>query len=580
MQTLQGIAVSPGVALGEALIIDTEGFRIPHRFVAHDAVDDEIRRFNEATASVAAQIEANRVTVSRELGQQCGAIFSAHSQVVNDPQLHGEVERLIRENQYSPEYAVSRTLRRYAKVFESIDSPLAERATDIYDIERRLLHNLLGRRREGLSHLVSPVVVLAHNLTPSETASLDRKHVRGFITEVGGPNSHTAIVAKALEIPAVVGIGRCLADVSGGDRVIVDGDHGRVILRPDEDTIARYEREAESNRSLATRLESLRNLPAETTDGVRIELGVNIEFPHEVESCLRRGADGIGLYRTEFLYLTADKEPTEEEHFQAYAQVAQALGDKPVVIRTLDLGADKMGRSSDEDAENNPFLGLRSIRLSLRNVDLFRVQLRAILRASALGNVRVMFPMVTTLEELRKAKFLLNEIMEDLEETGQDFDRSIQVGMMVEVPATVIVLDRFIKEVDFISIGTNDLIQYTLAVDRGNKDVASLYNASEPAVLRLLDASIQTAAGALVHTSLCGQMSADPKYTQFLLGLGLRSLSVTPQALPEVKKIIRSVNMAQCGAVAEKVMSMDNAAEIDRYLLAELRKTAPELAVT
>jgi phosphotransferase system enzyme I (PtsI) len=579
MQTLQGIAVSPGVAIGEALIIDTEGFRIPRRFVEHDAVDDEIGRFGEAVAGVAEQIAANRDAVSRELGEQCGAIFSAHLQLVNDPRLRDEVRQLIRDHHWSPEYAVSRVLRRYAKVFESVDSPLAERATDIYDIERRLLHNLLGRRHEELSHLISPVVVLAHNLTPSETANLDREHTRAFVTEVGGPGSHTAIVAKALEIPAVVGTGKFLADVSGGDLVIVDGDHGQVILRPDEQTINRYRQEVEQFQSFAVGLEILRDLPAETTDGIRIELAANIEFPHEAESCLRRGADGIGLYRTEFLYLTSDKIPTEQEHYEAYVQVARALGDRPVVIRTLDLGADKVHRGGNEEAENNPFLGLRSIRLSLRDVELFRTQLRAILRASALGNVRVMFPMISTLDELRKARSLLNDVMEDLDEEGVDFDRDIQVGMMVEVPAAVIVLDRFIKEIDFISIGTNDLIQYTLAVDRGNKDVASLYNASEPAVLRLLDATIETANSGLVHTSLCGQMSADPLYTQFLLGLGLRSLSVTPKAIPEIKKIVRSVSMPHCVQIAEKVMTMDNAAEIDRFLLAELRKVVPELAM-
>jgi phosphotransferase system enzyme I (PtsI) len=579
MQTLQGIAVSPGVAIGEALIIDTEGFRIPRRVVEHDAVDDEIGRFEKAVAAVAVQIGANRDAVSRELGEQCGAIFSAHLQLVNDPRLRDEVGQHIRDHNWSPEYAVSRVLRRYAKVFESVDNPLAERATDIYDIERRLLHNLLGRRREELSHLVSPVVVLAHNLTPSETANLDRKHTRAFVTEVGGPGGHTAIVAKALEIPAVVGTGKFMAEVSGGDLVLVDGDHGQVILRPDDETIDRYRQEVEQFHVFTTGLEILRDLPAETTDGVNIELTANIEFPHEAESCLRRGADGIGLYRTEFLYLASDKIPSEEEHYAAYVEVTQALGDRPVVIRTLDLGADKVHHAGDEEAENNPFLGLRSIRLSLRDVELFRTQMRAILRASAQGNVQVMFPMVTTLDELRKARSLLNDIMEDLEEEGIDFDRDIQVGMMVEVPATVVVLDRFIKEIDFISIGTNDLIQYTLAVDRGNKDVASLYNASEPAVLRLLDATIQTANSALVHTSLCGQMSADPLYTQLLLGLGLRCLSVTPKALPEIKKVIRSVSMPRCVEIAEKVMTMDNAAEIDRFLLAELRKVVPELAV-
>jgi len=579
MRTLQGIAVSPGVAIGEALIVDSEGFRIPRRFVARDAVEEELARLEKAIEAVGDQVEANRLAVSREFGEKYGAIFSAHLQMIRDPQLREEIEQMIRRRHYSPEYAVSRTMRRYAKVFESLDNTTAEWANDIFDIERRLLRNLLGRRREELSHLTSSAIILAHNLTPSETASLDRRFTLGFVTEVGGPGGHTAIVAKALEIPAVVGTGKYLMDVSGGDLVIVDGDQGRVILQPDEETIAHYRHEVEEHRNLATRLESLRKLPAETNDGVRIELCANIEFPREVDTCLHRGADGIGLYRTEFLYLGVETEPTEREHFQAYSQVVRALGEKPVVIRTLDLGADKMGRVPEAETEHNPFLGLRSIRFSLRNLPLFRTQLRAILRASAMGNVRIMFPMVSTVQELRQAKMVLAEIMEDLQEEGQPFDRDIQVGMMVEVPATVIMLDRFVKEIDFVSIGTNDLIQYTLAVDRGNEEVASLYNASEPAVLRLIDATIGSAGGGLVHVSLCGQMSADPIYTMLLLGLGLRSLSVPPAAIPEIKKIIRSVKMPRCVAVAERVMAMESASEIDKYLREELKKVAPELVL-
>jgi len=580
MQTLQGIAVSPGVAVGEALIVDHEGFRIPRRFVARDAVDEELDRLAQAIDAVADEIDANRAAVARELGEKYGAIFSAHLEMVRDPQLRGEIEQMVRQRNYSPEYAVSRALRRYAKVFQSLgNDSMAERATDIFDIERRLLRNLLGRRREELSHLTSPVVVMAHNLTPSETANLDRRYVLGFVTEVGGPGGHTAIMAKALDLPAVVGTGQHLVDVSGGDLVIVDGDHGRVVLQPDEETIARYRHEAEEHRTLTHRLEGLRDLPAQTSDGQHVELLANIEFPREVKTCLNHGADGIGLYRTEFLYLDADAEPTEEEHFQAYSEVVREMENRPVVIRTLDLGADKMGQLPEPEEEHNPFLGLRSIRLSLRNLPLFRTQLRAVLRASALGDVRLMFPLISTIREYRQAKLLLREIMEDLEEEGVPFDRDIPVGIMVEVPAVVLMLDRFIKEIDFISIGTNDLIQYALAVDRSNKEVASLYNASDPAVLRLIDMAIR-AAGDAVPTCLCGQMSGSPAYTMLLLGMGLRSLSVPPSAIPEVKKICRSVTVGQCRSVAQRAMAMENAAEIDAYLREELRKVAPELAVS
>jgi phosphotransferase system enzyme I (PtsI) len=580
MQTLQGIAVSPGVAIGEALVIDNEGFRIPRRFVTRDAVDDELRRLDCAVDAVAAEIEENRRAVADQLGEQYGAIFAAHQQMLRDPRLRDELEALIRGRNYSPEYAVSRTLRRYAKVFQSLESSyLAERAHDLFDIEKRLLGSLLGQRREELGHLASPVVILAHNLTPSETASLDPRLVRGFVTEVGGAGGHTAIVAEALEIPAVVGTGRFLTDVSGGDLVIVDGDLGRIILQPDEETLAQYRRHVDQQLELAHTLTALRDLPPETSDGVRVGLHANIEFPREVDACLARGADGIGLYRTEFLYLGRDAEPTEQTHYDAYAKVARAMAGRPVVIRTLDLGADKLGCAPQAAVERNPFLGLRSIRLSLRNLPSFRTQLRAVLRASALGDVRLMFPLITILAELRQAKAVLAELMADLEAEGVEFNRGLPVGIMVEVPAVVTMLDRFLGEVDFISIGTNDLIQYALAVDRGNSDVADLYRASDPAVLRLLNMSLDAARQAGVPASVCGQMCGAPLYTMLLLGLGLRSLSVPPSAVPEIKKVIRSVSVAQCEAVAGRALEMDDAREIEVFLREQLRKTAPELAL-
>jgi phosphotransferase system enzyme I (PtsI) len=377
-----------------------------------------------------------------------------------------------------------------------------------------------------------------------------------------------------------VGTGRFLADVSGGDLVIVDGDLGLIILQPDDETLERYRRHVDEHRALAHSRTALRDLPAESLDGVRIHLHANIEFPREVDSCLTRGADGIGLYRTEFLYLGRDAEPTEQTHFDAYAKVIQAMAGRPVVVRTLDLGADKLGCDPEAEVERNPFLGLRSIRLSLRNLPLFRVQLRAVLRASALGDLRLMFPLITTLTELRQAKAVLGELMDDLAEEGVEFNRRLPVGIMVEVPAVVTMLDRFLGEVDFISIGTNDLIQYALAVDRGNKDVADLYRAGDPAVLRLLKTSLDTARTAEVPAGVCGQMCAVPMYTMLLLGLGLRSLSVPPSAVPEIKQVIRSVSVAQCEVVARRALTMDGAREIEDYLRDHLKQAAPELALS
>ena len=418
-----------------------------------------------------------------------------------------------------------------------------------------MLRHLLGRRREGISHLTSPVLVLAHNLTPSEAANLDSRFVRGFVTETGGPGSHTAIVAEALGIPAVVGTGPFLAQVSGGDQVIIDGDEGLVILQPDEETVARYRHEAEEIRTLAVQLESLRDLPAETLDRARVQLFGNIEF----------------------LYLGADIEPTEEVHYQAYTQVVRAMGDRPVTIRTFDMGADKLPNPPTPEDERNPFLGLRSIRLALRNLTMFRTQLRAVLRASVLGKIRVMFPLISTLMELRQAKMVLADVMEDLEENGVEFDREMPVGMMVEVPAAVMMIDHFVEEVDFLSIGTNDLIQYTLAVDRSNKDVVGLYQAADPAVLKLISMAIQAARRKSIPINLCGQMSGNPTYTMLLLGMGLRQLSVTPSVLPEIKKAIRSVTIEHCEAVARRALTKENARDIKSYLKEELKKVVPQL---
>ncbi|MEO1497468.1 MAG: phosphoenolpyruvate--protein phosphotransferase [Planctomycetota bacterium] len=580
MLRLQGIAVSPGVAIGEALVLDNEGFRIPRRFVSREAVEREIQRLGAAIDVATGDIEQNRQRIAERLGDDYGSIFSAHSQMVNDPRLREELESCIRDRHYSAEYSVSRVLRRYAKVFQSLDGPhFAERASDVFDIEKRLLKELLGERREELAQVTGEVLVLARTLTPSETASMKPEFVRGFVTETGGPGSHTAIVAEGLGIPAVVGAGSFLADVSGGETVVIDGDEGVVILRPDEETLARYRHEADEQRSLMARLSELRDLPCETQDGCRITLLGNIEFPAEAPQCLERGVEGIGLYRTEFLYLTRTDIPTEEEHYEAYREVTQAMDGRPVVMRTLDLGADKLSMIPQPEDESNPFLGLRSIRLALKHVDLFRTQLRAILRASVHGDVRIMFPLITNVLELRRARMVLADAMEDLEEQGVEFNRDVAVGMMVEVPSAVVMMDRFVDEVDFFSVGTNDLVQYALAVDRSNKDVASLYTSSDPSVLRLVKMAIDAAGRAGKPISLCGQMSGAPIYTMLLVGMGLRTFSVTPAAAPEVKRVCRSTTLAHCEAVAAKALELESARDVKTYLREELQQLLPDQPV-
>jgi phosphotransferase system enzyme I (PtsI) len=579
MEIKRGIPVSPGVAIGPALVLDTDWFRIPQRTVAPAAAADELRRLHEALAAAAAAAREQQQTISDRLGKQYGAVFGAHALLVEDPSLKREVEALIREQHFAAEYAVSRVIRRYAKALESLErGNLHTRSADLFDIERAVLEHLLGQRREGLRNLKEPVVILAHDLTPSETAALDRAMVHAFATEAGGRASHTAIMAAGMEIPAVVGLGKFVTDVSGGDTVIVDGNRGVLILNPDAETLARYEAARTTFRRFESALVGLRDLPAETRDGHSILLLGNIEFPTEAAHCLERGAAGVGLYRTEFLYLGKESDPTEEEHLEAYLAVLRALGPgKPVVIRTLDVGADKFALKSEPvGLERNPALGLRSVRLCLRNLTLFKTQMRAILRASALGDVRVMFPMIGTLLELRQCKMILAEVKEDLEDEGTAFNRDLPVGTMIEVPAAALMAEQMAREVDFFSIGTNDLTQYTLAADRTNETVATLYSPGDPAVIRLIEMVIKAARAHDVQVNVCGEMSADPIYTMLLLGLGLTQLSVTPHSIPEVKKIIRSVTLDEAKQVAQEAMRLETARDVNNYLREQTRRVLPE----
>lgn len=582
MQVRTGVAVSPGVVSGPALLMGAQNFRIPRKFVKRDAVESELERFRRAVDAVCEDIQANEVLVSSQLGSEYGAIFTAHLQMARDPRLMKDVEGLIRTECHSPEFAVSRVLRRFAEQMQAFgDRYLAERALDIFDLEKRLLRQLLGQSRPELSDLTEPVIILAHDLTPGETATLDRENVLGFATEVGGHTSHTAILAGALEIPAVVGLGRVLSGVSAGEVVILDGDHGQLVIEPDEDTITRYNAQRVRSLQVRERLDQLDTAVAETTDGLRIQVMGNIEFPEEVEHCIKRGADGVGLYRTEFLFLSGNREPSESDHYEAYCRVLESCGNLPVVIRTLDIGADKIpGAMQEQFADcQNPMLGLRSIRLSLRNTVLFKRQLRAILRASVHGNARVMFPLVSSLLEFRQARMMLLDVMEDLEEEGVPFQRNLPVGMMVEVPSAVILAEEFAREVDFFSIGTNDLIQYTLACDRSDPMVAGLYRSGDPSILRLLRTVVEAAKRHDRPVTVCGQMSSEPRFIPLLIGLGLTNLSATPQAIPKLKEVIRSISSSEANRIAMHACSLDLARDVEHYLLGELSRLCPDLVL-
>lgn len=567
----RGIPVSRGVAIGPVMLFGADGFRIPQRFVSIDAVEAETGRFRAAVNTVSRALEETERVARERIGDQYAAIFGAHRMMLRDPKLCSEIEALIRSKCFAPEYAASRVLRNYARAFQNLGNPyLAERAADVFDLEKRLLRALLGEQRPELRHLTEPVIVLAHNLTPGETANLDPRLVKGFATEAGGHTSHTAILAGALELPAIVGIGSFLADVNAGEIVILDGNRGEVIIDPDDETIERYRLLVAQQQTEDESLSELRTVQATTRDGIRIQVLGNIEFPHEVEHCTRRGADGVGLYRTEFLYLGADHEPTEEEHYDAYCRVIREMGDHPVVIRTLDLGADKVPGGSVLSETENPALGLRSIRLSLQNLGQFKIQLRAILRAAFERDVRIMFPLITTLLELRRARMILGDVIEDLEEAGLPFNRNVPVGMMVEVPAAALLADRFAREVDFFSIGTNDLIQYTLAVDRSDPGVASLYRAGDPSILRLIRMVTDAARVQGIPVTVCGQMSSDPKFIPLLIGLGVRNVSVTPAAIPEVKSVVGLLSLARAEEIAHRAMSMDVARDVETWLRGEM----------
>ncbi len=578
MEIIKGIGVSSGVVIYPAFLVSDDEIRIGKRSINPSESAAEQKRLQAAIGAGSDDIRELRDTTTRNLGKETGAIFYFHLGLLNDPELLKAFIEGIDRQHYTAEYAVHKALREYGKHFlDHPDKYFRERIKDIYDIERRLLHKLAGRDRIRLGDLDEPVVIVAKDLTPSQTAALDRKLIKGLAIEAGGQTSHTAIIANSMGIPAVVGLENITHETVSGDLLVVNGYSGVVIVNPDDVTIAEHKKYEKRVQTYETSLLSIRDLPARTLDGVNITLMGNIEFPHEVDNALAKGAIGIGLYRTEFLYLAAEREPTEDDHYAAYAETIRRLGGRPIIIRTLDLGADKYSPFMEQTPEANPFLGCRSIRLCLQNIDMFKTQLRAILRASVLGDVRVMFPMISTPRELRQAKFILNEVMDDLNEHGIPYNRYIRVGMMVEVPSTALLPHAYVDESDFLSIGSNDLIQYTLAVDRGNQRVASLFTAAHPAIVKLIQNVMRAAKRAETTVSLCGEMGGDPEFTMLLVGLGLRNFSITPHNIPQIKKVIRSIDSRDAQRVARRVLSFETPQQILNFLRDETRKILPDI---
>lgn len=577
MEIKKGIAVSPGISIATLLIIDSEDYRIPRRSILPSQRMAEVQRVRNAFKAAIDELTEIQVAQDETGGGKIKDIFAVHLRFLHDRSLRKRVTDLVYSKLVTAEYAVSVTLREIASHFAKVkDTYISERAADIYDIERRLLRQLLGSRREDIENLTEEVAVVARELSPTQTAGFNRQFVKGIATDAGGRTSHTAIVARSLGIPAVVALEDLTECVSGGDTVIIDGNRGIVIVNPDKETIQQYEEYSQEFTELEQRLDAIRTKPAVTRDGTKITLLGNIEFPDEAELVLQKGGDGIGLYRTEFLYLNREGEPTEQDHYEAYAETINVFKHRPVTIRTMDLGADKYTQSKRFAPEPNPFLGLRSIRFCLQNLTMFKKQLHAILRASILGNVKVMFPLISNLQEMKQATMILRDVMEDLDDESLKYNRDIQVGIMVETPSAALMASSLARDADFLSIGTNDLIQYTLAVDRGNELVSTLYSAADPAVLRLIRTVIQDAHKAQIDVSICGEMASEPEYIMLLLGLGIRTMSLAPPMIPEIKQIIRSVTIEDCNNLTRTILGMNTERQITTYLHDAARKIIPE----
>jgi phosphotransferase system enzyme I (PtsI) len=566
MEIKKGIAVSPGIAIARAMVIDSKDYRIPRRSIMPSQRAQEIKRVRQAFAEAIRELD--RIQSAKRIGESSiRDLFAVHMRFLRDKRFLKRITDYIDKELVTAEYAVSKILGEIAAHFEKVDDAyISERAADIYDIERRLLTHLLGKVTEEVKHLQEEVVIVAHDLSPTQTASFNKTFVKGFATERGGRTSHTAIIARSLGIPAVVALEGLMSCVTAQSLVIVDGNRGVVIIDPDEPTLEEYRIYARQFIEFEQELDRFRDVPAVTRDGVPITLLGNVEFPDEAEVVLQKGGQGIGLYRTEFLYLYGGSEPTEEDHYEAYSEVVRVMGGRPVVIRTMDLGADKLPHPTRHPHEPNPVLGLRSIRYCLQNLPLFKTQLRAILRASTLGDVRLMFPLITTMQELRQAKMILRDVMEDLDEYAVPYNAQIPVGIMIETPSSALMAVLLAMESDFFSIGTNDLTQYTLAVDRANEFVSTMFSPAEPAVLHLIRNVVHDAAKAGIGLSVCGEMASDPEFVMLLLGMGIRELSMAPPLIPEIKKIVCSVTIEECNLLARKVATMDSQRQIKNLL--------------
>jgi len=570
---IKGIPVAAGVAIGPAYKIGKEEIVAPKEAIKEEEIPLQIQLFEEALIKTRKELLGLQKKISEEMGKDAAEIFDSHLLVLEDRMLIEEVISRLKKERLNVAYIFSEVLKRYVTVFSNIeDEYLKERVADINDVGKRVLKNLLGKDRKSLEDLKERVIIIAHDLSPSDTAAMQKKNVAGFITDIGGKTSHTAIMAKALEIPAVVGAQEATIKVKAGDTVIIDGSVGLAIVNPDAKTLANYHKVEQKLKEFSKKFMSLKKLPAQTLDGKRVDIAANIELPAEINAVKQYGGEGIGLYRTEFFYMNRKDLPSEEEHYQAYKYVAEAMKPYPVIIRTLDLGGDKFISQFEIPHDMLPFLGWRAIRFCLARPDIFKAQLKAILKASVHGSLKLMYPMISGIEELQQANKILKEAKEELHKSGEAFDKNIQVGAMIEVPSAAMTADLLAKECDFFSIGTNDLIQYSLAVDRTNEKIAYLYEPAHPAVLRMIKRVIDAAHKADIWVGTCGEMAGDPALALILLGLGLDEFSLPPFVIPEVKHAIRSVNLDEARKLAEEALKLSTGREVEEFSHKRLRE--------
>jgi phosphoenolpyruvate-protein phosphotransferase (PTS system enzyme I) len=576
--TLRGVGVAPGIAHGVVFLHHPDDEEPPKRKLDESEIPAEIARFEAALIATRAQILEMQQRIAEAIGAKDASIFDAHLMVVEDHTLIDEVLRALQRERWNVEFIFSEVANRYAKTLSEIDDPyLRERAFDIYDVTRRVIRNLLGRSTKTLSQLDTPHIIVAHNLTPSDTAMLNRPMVLGIATDVGSRTSHTAIMARSLNIPAVVGLKDASTSLKNGDHILLDGSKGLIIVNPADQSLWEYgELEVELEK-VEEQLTVLRDTASVTADGKQIILSANIELPEDVPLVIQAGAQGIGLYRTEFFFLNKTELPDEEKQYEAYRAVAEALLPQPVIVRTLDLGGDKFLSHSHLPTEINPFLGCRAIRFCLERPDVFKAQLRAILRASALGNIRMMYPLISGLPELRQANEVLESCRSELRAEGVPFNENLEVGIMIEVPSAVLVADALAKEVDFFSIGTNDLIQYTIAVDRVNERIAHLYEPTHPAILRLMEMTVNAAHANDIWVGVCGEMAGEITLTPLLIGLGVDELSASPGLVPRVKKAVQTLDSKECASLLAEVRDLSSATEIFSRCESIARRHYPEL---